>query len=88
MPRVNACRAACGRRCGRAYFALENLTFDHTKRQPKQTPNAFERYRIDLSPLSPFKIELSPLRVGTEFFNVDNDLRAFFRFVPTVPTFF
>ena len=39
-------------------------------------------------PLSPVKSGLSPVPVGTDLFNGDNDLQAFLPFVPTVPTIF
>lgn len=42
----------------------------------------------NLSPLSPCQKRLSPLLVGTVFSLCDKDLRAFFAFVPTVPTKF
>lgn len=41
----------------------------------------------NLSPLSPKINGLSPLILGTDLFNADNDLRDVFGFVPIVPSF-
>jgi hypothetical protein len=50
--------------------------------------NVSARTWKDLSPVSSLKNDLSPVVLGTNFLNGDNDLRAFLQFVPSVPTFF
>lgn len=50
--------------------------------------NVLGRARNELSPLSPLVSGLSPQSTGTDFFNGDNGLRWFFRFVPAVPAEF
>lgn len=39
----------------------------------------------NLSPVSPVKISLSPVNLGTKLLNGINDLQSFFGFVPGVP---
>lgn len=72
------------RRCGRVFFAL------------KIAGNCTNRVNVcvcrtktgNLSPVSPVKNRLSPVVLGTDLFNGDNDLQAFLPFVPSVPSFF
>ena len=87
MASVSVIRAACGRRCGRAISALQNLPLCGTRHQTNQQLNTGERPRPRLSALSPVRNSLSALKVRTLLFNADNDLQAFLHFVRTVRTF-
>ena len=80
------CRAARRGRGAGAVFALQSGDSGAPGTRQGEGANAFGRSRNKLSPLSPRKNGLSPLPVGTDFFNGDKGLRRFFRFVPTVPT--
>ena len=52
MGRVSVSRAACGRWCGRASSALQNLLLCGTEHQIYQTPNDCERQHKRVSQLS------------------------------------
>ena len=58
MGRVSVSRAACGRRCGRASLALQNLPLCGTRHQVNKSPNDCERQHKRLAPLSPFLMSM------------------------------
>jgi hypothetical protein len=74
----------------RAAALPERVSAPHARRWPAtgpaRPPEVCAPCWIQLFPLFPLKNGLFPHPVGTEFFNGDNDLRAFLRSVPTVPT--
>lgn len=60
MARVSVSRAACGRRCGRAFFALKKLSLCGTRHQTNEHLNDYGRHRPRVSQLS----QLQTVRVG------------------------
>ncbi len=87
LPSVSVCRAACGRRCGRTIFALQNTAESGTRHQNREHPNDCGRHQKRVSTVSTVQNNLSTVKVWTLLFNDDNDLRVFLLFVHTVCTF-
>lgn len=87
QPRVSVCRAARRGRAGELLSRYKSRCDAGTRHQTNKSLDVTGRSWPRLSPVSPLKNDLSPVVLGTDLFNGDNNLQAVLWFVPSVPTF-